>query len=370
MTISHAMQGKAPFVLRHLRAHFKYCCIINVVCALLITFLVNGGRYFLDNLLASFCIGTIIFLVVDGVRLTVWGDNGRPHWLHNLLLIAIAVPIGQIAGSHLFGWLTGQPAWLLSDLVAPKRVGFLMFSLFAACASSLFFFARERTARQVARLEAAAAEEKARAERIERQALQAQLQLLQAQIEPHMLFNTLANLQGLIGVDAARAQQLLDHLIQYLRATLLSSRAASTTLGQEFALMEAYLGLMAIRMGPRLSYAVQLPAPLAGLALPPMLLQPLVENAIQHGLEAKIDGGHIAVSAARDGATLTLTVADNGLGLHQPRPVRAGTHVGLANIRERLLALHGTQAALTLVDGDAGGAVARLTLPLARQPSS
>ena len=196
--------------------------------------------------------------------------------------------------------------------------------------------------------------------------MQAQLQLLQAQIEPHMLFNTLANLQGLISFDPDRAQLLLDQLIQYLRATLSSSRAEATTLEQEFKLMQAYLGLMAVRMGARLAYTLDLPDDLRSARLPPMLLQPLVENAIQHGLEPKIEGGHITVRASVDDDQLTLTVMDDGLGLDHPGQTK-GTQLGVTNIRERLQVMHGAAASLSLDANTTGGVTARLTLPY--QPS-
>ena len=192
--------------------------------------------------------------------------------------------------------------------------------------------------------------------------MQAQLQMLQAQIEPHMLFNTLANLQGLIAIDPPLAQLLLEQLIEYLRATLNSSRAASTTLAQEFRLMDAYLGLMAIRMGERLAYTLDLPAPLAELQIAPMLLQPLLENAIRHGLEPKVDGGGIDVSAAREGAQLVLTVQDTGQGLDAPGS--PGTSLGLDNVRERLRGLYGAEATLTLAPGTPCGAIAIIRMPM------
>jgi sensor histidine kinase YesM len=177
-----------------------------------------------------------------------------------------------------------------------------------------------------------------------------------------MLFNTLANLQGLIAIDPPRAQQMLDLLIQYLRATLTSSRAESNTLAQEFALMEAYLGLMQIRMGERLSFSLDLPDTLRTHPVPPMLLQPLVENAIAHGLEPKIEGGHVAVSAVLADGVLALSVQDSGRG-PAAGPGKKGTNVGLANTRERLRALFGDRAALTLEAAQPAGALARITLP-------
>lgn len=127
--------------------------------------------------------------------------------------------------------------------------------------------------------------------------------------------------------------------------------------------MDAYLGLMSVRMGARLAFTLELPPGLRAATIPPMLLQPLVENAIIHGLEPKVDGGHITVSASRSGDTVVISVADTGLGLDAPS-AKSGTHVGLANTRDRLHALFGAQAALALEPNPPQGATARLTLPL------
>jgi sensor histidine kinase YesM len=194
--------------------------------------------------------------------------------------------------------------------------------------------------------------------------VQAQLRLLQAQIEPHMLFNTLANLQGLIDLDPERASTMLDQLIAYLRATLGVSRTESTTLEQEFAAMQAYLGLMQVRMGERLAFRLDLPSSLRAVRLPPLLLQPLVENAIVHGLEPKIDGGEVLIRAEAHGGLLALTVTDNGLGLREAGDgvSRAGG-VGVATTRARLQALYGERASVLLTPAQPG-TIARLTLPL------
>ncbi len=149
----------------------------------------------------------------------------------------------------------------------------------------------------------------------QRQAAEHQLRLLQSQLEPHMLFNTLANLRVLIGIDPPRAQAMLDRLIAFLRATLAASRAGTHSLADEFARLDDYLALMAMRMGARLQPVLTLPPALAALPVPPLLLQPLVENSIRHGLEPKVEGGRIEVSAALEGGQLLLTVLDSGVGL-------------------------------------------------------
>ncbi|WP_166793445.1 sensor histidine kinase [Pseudoduganella plicata] len=330
-----------------------------ILCALIVTYAFGDGSDFLASLVISACIGTISFCIIDGVRLAVWGESRRPHWLAFGAVIAVGVPAGQIFGARLAGLLLGMELKQLHTLGTTRTSGMLLFTLLATGGVTLYFAGRDR----LARAEAAAAQERARAEAVERQALQAQLQLLQAQIEPHMLFNTLANLQGLIAIDPPRAQRMLDQLIQFLRGTLSSSRSQATPLAQEFTLLDAYLGLMAVRMGERLSYSFDLPEPLRTVRIPPMLLQPLVENAIAHGLEPTIAGGHVGIAARREGDLLLLTVTDNGRG-PDAGPGKEGTSVGLSNTRERLKALFGERSGVTLDAAPGGGAIARVTLPM------
>jgi signal transduction histidine kinase len=343
------------FPFKHLLKDGTYVAAFNVLCALVVTYVLEVGSGFAHNLLYSMCIGTIAFLIIDCTRFAIWGESGRPHRAGFALVIAIAVVVAEYAGTSLAAWLLGHRTPGLANF-SPGRG--IMFTLIASVSATAFFTNRDR----LARAEAAAASERARAEQVERQALQAQLQLLQAQLEPHMLFNTLANVQGLIAIDPARAQHMLDQLIQFLRSTLSSSRAQSTTLAREFALIEAYLGLMQVRMGERLSFSLDLPADLLDTAMPPMLLQPLVENAIAHGLEPKLEGGRIEIRARREGTAVVLTVADTGLGPDVP-PASPGTLVGIANTRERLRAMYGEQASLSLEPAAPCGAVATITLP-------
>jgi sensor histidine kinase YesM len=331
-----------------------YILAFNLLCALVVTYVLAAGRGFAINLLYSMCIGTVAFLIIDLTRLLVWRGE-RPAWWQFAALVGFAVLLAQALGTMLAAWLLGEGVPSLAA-ISPQRG--MLFTLTATVSVTYFFASRER----IVRAQAAAASERARAEAVERQALQAQLQLLQAQLEPHMLFNTLANLQGLIAIDPERAQHMLDQLIQFLRATLTSSRAQTTTLAREFALVEAYLGLMQVRMGARLAYSLDLPSGLADTALPPMLLQPLVENAIGHGLEPLAEGGHVSVSARRDGMDIVLAVADNGRGPDAPA-VRSGTHVGLSNTRDRLAAVYGHRATVSLTAAEPRGAVATITLP-------
>jgi LytS/YehU family sensor histidine kinase len=204
---------------------------------------------------------------------------------------------------------------------------------------------------------------RAEAEAARRAAAETQLKLLESQLEPHMLFNTLANLRVLIASDPARAQAMLDRLIAFLRATLGASRSTLHPLATEFERIADYLALMQVRMGTRLHTQLQLPPELQAAAVPPLLLQPLVENSIKHGLEPKVGGGRIEVSARRDGAMLELAVRDSGVGLDDGASA-AGSSFGLQQVRERLRALYGERASLTLQAAAGGGTLALIRLPL------
>lgn len=201
--------------------------------------------------------------------------------------------------------------------------------------------------------------ERARALAAEKAATEAELRALQAQIEPHFLFNTMANVVSLIDAEPALAKRMLESFIHYLRNTLQATRRERATLGDELEIVSAYLELLKIRMGDRLAYRVDVPPSLRGRPFAPMLLQPLVENAIRHGLEPKIEGGTVIVQAEERAGHLRVTVRDDGLGLGQG----AGGHgVALVNVRERLAALYGPAARLELRDLPPG-VLATIELP-------
>jgi len=318
----------------------------------------------------SMAIGIVALLILDGIRLLAWGNlTLRRHRMVLLpLLVVVTAPVAHYSGIVIAGRILGIEVPGLAEYPSVPRLSLIVFTMLAMAAMALMVLGRERTAR----IKAERAEEKLRADATERQALQAQLRLLQAQIEPHMLFNTLANLQGLIAIDPARASGMLDQLIGYLRATLAATRLDTTTLAQEFDAIDAYLGLMGVRMGERLRPRTSLPDALRTAKVPPLLLQPLVENAIVHGLEPNVFGGELLVTAAARDGTLEIFVADTGLGLANDDDdddddgVRTGGGIGLATTRERLRVLYGERARLDLSPNVPRGTLARLTLPLER----
>jgi len=335
------------------------------ISALLAAFISLVSGQFLENLLVSILIGLVSFTIVNGGRLLWWDrpDWGMREWLPFMALAVVASPVAHFSGLYVTGQLLGIRVPTLPEYPTVGRISMIIFTLLGTTLMVVLVMNRER----LRRIEEEHAAARLRAEIIERQALQSQLRLLQAQIEPHMLFNTLANLQGLIALDPERASGMLDQLIQYLRATLSVSRSETTTLEQEFAAMAAYLGLMGVRMGDRLAYRMDLPPELRTARLPTMLLQPLVENAIVHGLEPKIDGGAVVITAGAADGNIVIEVRDTGLGLGHAHD-RRGSGVGVATTRERLEVLYGARATISLLPAEPQGTLARLILPLELHP--
>jgi len=191
---------------------------------------------------------------------------------------------------------------------------------------------------------------------------------MQAQVEPHFLFNTLASIDHLIETDPARASQMQRNLIALLRASMPSMRESNPsaqTLGREIAVIRPYLEILKVRMEDRLQASVDVPNGLLSAEFPPMMIQSLVENAIKHGLEPKAEGGTLRVAAEILDGRLAVTVADTGLGFGLADT--AGTGVGLANIRERLKLLYGERASMAVTDNEPTGTVVTLTVPYQAQ---
>ncbi|MFZ2161671.1 MAG: histidine kinase [Sideroxyarcus sp.] len=193
----------------------------------------------------------------------------------------------------------------------------------------------------------------------EKREIEANLKMLQAQIEPHFLFNTLANVSSLIDSDPVLAKRLLERLNDWLRVALVRARSDKATLGDELDMLENYLQILKIRFGERLRWRIDVPEAARLSVFPPMLLQPLVENAVRHGIEPKIGGGEIGIRATIDAATLCIEVCDTGVGLVGDE----GGGAGLANVRARLSALFGAAGKLTLESKAGGGVCATLELP-------
>jgi signal transduction histidine kinase len=188
----------------------------------------------------------------------------------------------------------------------------------------------------------------------------AKLSLLHAQVEPHFLYNTLASAQYLTRNDPPLADEMLGHLIEFLRRSLPRTEDALSTLGDELDRSRAYLEILKLRMGPRLELQLDVADELRAIALPPMMLQTLVENAIKHGLEPKPGGGTVWILARRNEDSIAITVADDGLGFNV---LNSGTGIGLRNVRERLQLVYGEQAQLSIVANFPNGVAATIVVP-------
>ncbi len=225
--------------------------------------------------------------------------------------------------------------------------------------------------RQVqAQAQAAQAVETAESESLKRQVVEARMAAMQAQVEPHFLFNTLASIDHLIETDPPRASQMQKNLIALLRASMPTLREAADgganvgrfrDLGRELAVIRPYLEILKVRMEERLCTEIDVPDGLLSAEFPPMMVQTLVENAIKHGLEPKPEGGRLKLKAEVVHGKLSVTVADTGLGFG--RAATAGGGVGLANIRERLQLLYGAKASLTITENPGGGTRVTLAVP-------
>lgn len=333
-------------------SHLLPTVVLNTVIALGIT--TFGSEPFLSNWVYSQCIGLLIGSFNHlGIRWFI--QDWERHWRRITLVVPVGSMLGFFAGVALADALLGHHSMDYWTRDPRKAWGFLVLSLVCGIVITHFFASRAQLARA-----------RESAEIARRQAAEAQLRLLQSQLEPHMLFNTLANLRVLIGLDADRAQHMLDHLVNYLRATLDASRATEHSLQNEFDRLRDYLELMAVRMGARLRYRLELPPDLASHPVPPLLLQALVENAIQHGLEPKVEGGEVQVRAHRSGNALQLEVCDTGIGsaIDLNDPTRNTTRFGVEQVRERLATRFGPAGAIIFEAHSAGGTRATITFPL------
>lgn len=302
-----------------------------------------------DNLVTANAIGLSIWTLGALMRM---GLRGR----FPALRVAIAIPTGLFVGSKIAG-LMGASDYLLYVARHPLAMHRMILSNLMLGASAALFFlymARSRGTKEALESERRRAAEALQAETV------ARLGLLQAQIEPHFLFNTLANIHSLIKEEPETASLILEELNSYLRTSLRRTRVATSTLGEEIELIEALLAIGATRLRSRLQYTIRVPPALRQTPLPPLLLQPLVENAIRHGIEPAVGGGSIEVEARMTHDTLQLTVRDSGVGFNAEAP----PGVGLANVRARLASLYGDRGKLELYTNSPQGVVAQLLIPV------
>jgi len=310
------------------------------------------------SVVETFVLANILVVSLVVGLIGAWFGHRR-HGKRALWKVAVIV-IGITAAGAMVGAFVGKASKGtplheigMAELVRMLSIGLLTgIGVASIVVAAIWLRNRESAAREAAL--AADAER----ERLEKRNREAELRLLQAQVEPHFLFNTLANLRHLVQKGSDDALPMLDHLIDYLRTALPGIREESSTVGREAALARAYLEIIRIRMGGDLTFAIDVPAGLADRVVPPLMLMTLVENAVKHGI-APAGRGHVGLSAASADGRLTVLVEDDGRGLADD--MKPG--VGLANVRERIATLYGPDATLDLRDREGGGAVSILTIP-------
>jgi sensor histidine kinase YesM len=315
-------------------ATFVFCTAIALVLTLFMP------PFWLEFVYSQ-CIGLSSLIINVGLAHFVKSKIRR------IAALCITLPSSVAIGLTLAFAITGVGSW--SDGYAPKGMAI---GLFFALIGVITFLLFER-------IEMEAAQRMLIKGESEKREIEANLKMLQAQIEPHFLFNSLANVGSLIDSDPALAKKLLERLNDWLRVALVRARSDNATLGDELDMLENYLQILKIRFGDRLRWRIDVPEDARLTVFPPMLLQPLVENAVRHGIEPKLGGGEIGIRATTDASTLRIEVSDTGVGLIGDE----GGGAGLANVRARLATLFGARGRLTLENKTGGGVAATLELP-------
>jgi sensor histidine kinase YesM len=325
-----------------------YTLVFNTVIAIFLT-AIKFGQGFLINFTISQCIGfSICTCVLIAHRFFEYAGPGL-----KAILVAAALIIGSLGGSYFGSVASGlSPGTLFEE---HSIIELLFLGVMFGSIITYFFSSREQIAESRARIQ----EEKIKRLTSEKKATEANLKLLQAQIEPHFLFNTLSNVLSLLDTNPQKGKSMLVDFIQYLRASLSKIRDEHATLGQEMEMIRAYLSIYKVRMGDRLNYKIDLPKHLSAVSFPPMLIQPLVENAIKHGLEPRVDGGEIRICGMEKDGFLRLEVVDTGNGFTEERD----SGMGLSNIRERLQSMYGNCGRLILEENQPHGLKAIIEVP-------
>ncbi len=333
---------------------FIITSLFNTIIAVILTYVVMEKEAFFDVFIISQFIGlSICFFVTvsfdyTGQKETIW--------------MVLGITAGLFAGIF-FGTIF---SWAYLALFRGVNVTYFFKNVFLSLfvfgivfgVPIIYFFAsREKIIESQKQIQ----DEKIKRLTVEKEAAMTTLRLLQAQIEPHFLFNTLSNVISLFEIDTEKAKQMLIDFNEYLRISLQRTRQEMITLKQELALVRKYLDIFKIRMGNRLSYEIDDQTGMTELPFPPLILQPLVENSIKYGIEPKVDGGDITIQCAIRKNTLIIEISDTGRGLDEDAD-NAG--VGINNVSQRLENIYGNKAGLTLKQNHPSGIIAMIKVPL------
>jgi sensor histidine kinase YesM len=324
--------------------------VANTLIALFIIALYPASR-FVISFISSQCIGISIATCSIAATNLI---RARRQWLHIAFIVA-SVVVGAVIGVELSviavrSLVPGVgPNLSSSDVKTGSYISNLLYALLFGSIISYIFISLQKIS-----------DEKLKRMEVEKNAAITEIKLLQSQMEPHFLFNTLSNILGLIGPDPEKAKRMLEAFTLFLRASLVTARSETISLSQEMDVVKNYLEVLSVRMGSRLRYTIDIPGDLGRVRVPPLLVQPLVENAVKHGLEPSISGGELLITCARQGDTVRITVVDSGQGINELSP---GNGISLENIKKRLDLVYNGRAGLVLEENKPTGVKAVIELP-------
>ncbi|MEZ9654296.1 sensor histidine kinase [Vibrio splendidus] len=333
----------------------KSLTLTSIFCFLIaaVTQIVRGSD-FIVNLAISFGFG---YSAVGSSFILVKLFKTQSRVLEVGISMVVAMTAGTLNAHY---WLNHSFGDSFSDLKSVMLLGVIFCSV-----CYYYFYTKGEQLRAENELEIA----KRRQADQDKVVVMSQLKQLQSQIEPHFLFNTLATISVLIETDSAKAKLMLEKLTDLLRVTLKNSRTDQSTVSQEVDLIDAYLNIQKIRLAERLEFSIETHGISNLQVIPPFLIQPLVENALTHGIEPKAAGGQVNICITQQVQSLKIEVSDNGAGLKAPS-ISAGHGVGLSNIRQRIETLYGDKASLTITEQAEGGVVSTILLPLINETRS
>jgi sensor histidine kinase YesM len=321
----------------------------NTLIALFII-LINPQTRFIVSFVFSQCIGISIACCVFGAAnfITVHRTGVQAALL--VASVIVGAVIGVALGTSVTRFLhmnlgaalphNGEVRFFLSNL--------LWALLFGAIVSYVFISLQRLSDEKIKRLE------------VEKNAVVTEIKLLQSQMEPHFLFNTLSTILSLIDTDREKAKQMLESFTAFLRTSLVAGRGETTTLRQELDVVKNYLDIYSVRMGGRLHYEIDIPDSLRDFPVPPLLIQPLVENAVKHGLEPSVQGGELRVQGRREGDHVRIVVADTGVGINESV---SGNSISLENIRKRLDLLYRGRSTMIFAENAPSGLKVTIEIP-------
>ena len=335
---------------RYFLINLFYTIIINTFIALFLT-VTSIVDSFPKSIAISQSIGICIYTIIISLLWLIKPEKK----IFEIFIILIGIFLGVFIGWQIGPYFLQQFFLIPYDTHNVSLWQKILLGVTFGLMCSYFFMSKAKLKMSAELIQ----EEKIKRLAKEKEALEANLKMLQAQIEPHFLFNTLSNILSLIDTNPVKGKTMLTDLIHYLRTTLSRTRHDLITIEQEIEMIQAYLNIIKIRMGERLRYEILVPESLKSYPFPPMLLQPLVENAVKHGLEPKIEGGKLSIKVTETEHGLKIEVTDTGLGLTSDHD----SGIGMTNVRERLHLLYGEKGRLSLEENKPNGLKVIIEVP-------